>query len=217
MCFKISRPLSLKILRYIQRTILSWGKVNFRDYPWRKDCATPYEVLLSEYLLRKTRADSVIPVYRELLKKYPEIVDLSKANQKTLERILRPVGLYRVRAKALKDMSSIIVKDHKGKIPHDEKSIARLPHSGRYITNSFLCFCFNDDRPIVDTSVQRFLCRHFGFEPVVEIHKADHMWEFMKKLLPRGRSREFNYSLLDYCSIICTSKECLCSKVFKNI
>ena len=135
---------------------------------------------------------------------------MSRARVSTLEKILQPLGLFRIRAKGLKEMSKIISEKHGRKVPKNEKAIIALPHSGRYTANAVLCFCHGEDRAIVDSNIQRFLCRHFGFKPVVEIHKADHLWDFMASLLPKGKSREFNYALLDYCALVCTSRKCKC-------
>lgn len=43
-----------------------------RIYPWRKE-RTPFKVYLSEVLLQRTRADQVIPVYNELLNRFPTV------------------------------------------------------------------------------------------------------------------------------------------------
>lgn len=41
--------------------ILRWGKANFRSFPWREPGTTGYQILVSEVLLRKTRAESIVP------------------------------------------------------------------------------------------------------------------------------------------------------------
>ncbi|MDI6854378.1 MAG: A/G-specific adenine glycosylase [Deltaproteobacteria bacterium] len=190
--------------------ILRWGKANFRSFPWREPGTSGYQILVSEVLLRKTRAESIVPVYERLLALYPGFSELAGANQSTLENLLKPLGLFRIRSRALKSIAEEVVTRHGGQLPQDEIALAALPHCGRYIANAILCFHFGEDRAIVDSNVHRLLCRHFGFDPVVEIHKADHMWEFMKSLLPPGKGREFNYAVLDFCSLICTARNPKC-------
>ncbi len=210
MSFSYSKDLTDQQRDSIQRKLLAWGAENYRAFPWREQGVSAYEVLLSECLLRKTRANSVVPVYTELVTRYPDVTKLSRARVSTLERIVRPLGLHKIRSKALKDLATKVVKEHDGEIPLGEESLAGLPHCGRYTANAVLCFYAQEDRALVDSNIERFLCRHFGFEPVIEIHKADDMWEFMQGLLPSGCAREFNYALLDYCALVCTSRKCLC-------
>ena len=45
-----------------QDKIISWGKLNYREFPWRAN-RTPYSVLVCEILLRRTTAQAVANIY----------------------------------------------------------------------------------------------------------------------------------------------------------
>ena len=72
--------------------LLEWARENSRSYPWRttKD---PYELLIAELMLRRTRADQVERVYRKFLKRFPDQEALISAQPKELRKILKPLGL----------------------------------------------------------------------------------------------------------------------------
>lgn len=210
MSFKYSRPLTSTETHRIRRRLLRWGRENGRDFPWRGPKTSAYEMLVAEMLLRKTRADSVASIYGNFLFEYATVRDLATASISSLEELIRPLGLFRIRARALRAMAVQILEQYDGEVPQGQQAIRSLPHCGRYIANAVLCFHFGEDRPVVDRGVERLLCRHFGFEGVTELHKANEMWDFMGRLLPPGRAREFNYALLDYCAFVCTTSEDRC-------
>ena len=65
-------------IMYLRSKLTEWYKKNKRNYPWRmiKD---PYKILIAEIMLRRTRADQVLPIYEKFIEKYPTIDSLSKS------------------------------------------------------------------------------------------------------------------------------------------
>jgi A/G-specific adenine glycosylase len=190
--------------------LMSWGRTHYRSFPWRERGADPYLVFIAEFLLRKTSADAVRVALPNLVGSWPSFRELAQAQRDELEATLRPLGLHRVRAQALHSIANTIVSEHRGRLPVATDSIVQLPHCGRYIANAIACIVAGADTPIVDSSIQRFLVRHFGFAPATEIHKADALWEFCARAVPLGYGREFNFALLDYCALVCRPRDDSC-------
>jgi DNA (cytosine-5)-methyltransferase 1 len=186
-----------------QELILGWGRQNRREFPWRIEKVSPYQVLISEMLLRKTRAESVVPIYSDFMKRYPNPAALAEVEPAEIEALLKPIGLSKVRAKALRELGERLIESHAGEVPSDVNELMRIPHVGRYAANATLLFARNERRPIVDENVQRVLNRVFDVPKAVEIHKADHLWEICEKLLPSQNPREFGWALLDFAAAVC--------------
>ncbi|WP_373454256.1 hypothetical protein [Halanaerobium congolense] len=72
-------------------------------------------------LLQRTKANQVKPVYLELIKTYPDIKILSKADINKIENIIRPLGLIK-RAKYILEIAQIITTNYDGKIPRKKKN-----------------------------------------------------------------------------------------------
>lgn len=72
--------------------ILNWWDTKRKNFPWRKT-DNPYQLLITEILLRKTTSKQVNSIYNEFFKKYPKIPDLVKADQKDLQKLLYPLGM----------------------------------------------------------------------------------------------------------------------------
>jgi hypothetical protein len=66
------------IARY-QKTLIAWYLENCRTLPWRKT-HDPYSIWVSEVMLQQTQVNTVVPYYREFLKKFPTVKRLARAN-----------------------------------------------------------------------------------------------------------------------------------------
>jgi len=53
-------------IKWFARRLLTWAKYNLRDYPWRRT-KDPYYILVAEFLLQRTDADTVAPIYKTFL------------------------------------------------------------------------------------------------------------------------------------------------------
>ena len=161
-------------------------------------------------LLRKTRAQRVDGIVRQLFSRYPDLSSLSEADVGELADLIRPLGLQNIRAKAILAAAERLVRDFGGQVPEDRSVLSDLPHVGRYAANAVLCFGFGQPRPIVDANVVRVLCRVFDREPPTEVHKDDDLWDLAAELVPEGRPREHNWALLDLGALICTPQNPRC-------
>ena len=184
--------------------LLEWGEENRRQFPWRDPDCLPYEVFVAEMLLRRTSAESVEPVYREFIDRYPDFQSLKGASQEELAEILRPLGIHNKRAEAFRKIASKLVFSG---IPDAEEELLDLPHVGRYVANATLCFGFDQRKPIVDANVARIYSRVFDMEvKSEELHNDNHLWDFAESLLPEDRYRDYNLALLDHGAEVCTSQ-----------
>lgn len=186
-----------------RQVVLDWGERNRRDFPWRRADADPYLVLISEMLLRKTRAESVARVHPKFISRYADPAALAQAEPAELENLLEPLGLWRIRARALRDVGEVLVKSHAGVVPGDADELVEIPHVGRYAANATILFAYNQRKPIVDENVQRVFNRVFDVPKSNEIHTAHHLWEMCERLMPEQNPREFGWALLDFASAVC--------------
>jgi len=194
---------------YFVSNILKWGAKNYRIFPWRES-TNPYHFLIVEILLQKTKAEQVIPIYIEMIKKYPDIESLAKGKLTTLEKIIQPIGLI-YRAKRLKAIAMQIVKEFNSKISNDESTLIELKGVGKYIARAILCFGFGDKVSIMDVNVGRIIIRFFGFEEPKRIRDSKELWEKADQLLPKSKYRDFSLYLLDFGSMICSKRKPVCN------
>lgn len=205
-----SRARGIKTSRGINN-LLIWGNKNKRRFPWRSKIGA-YRILLAEKLLQQTAArQHVARAYEELTAYCPTSKRLARANIGKLTKIIKPLGLS-YRATELKALGEAIVVNYKGRIPRNLKSLLSLPGVGDYAARAVLSFAFSEDVPIVDTNVARFLFRFFGLPGALPSNPARNkeLLRLAAKLVPSGRSREYNFAILDLCAAVCTSTNPKC-------
>jgi len=191
-------------------SLLRWFKQNKRNFQWREK-ENPYEVLIAEILLRKTDASKVTKVYDVFLKKYPDPERLATAPLKEIEDVLKPIGLYKRRAKELKCLAKILIDKYDGKVPDSKEELEKLPGVGEYIANAVLCFAYGKSVPIVDTNLIRILDRVFGVRSTKSRPRMDkELWQFAEKILPKKEAKNFNLAILDFAALVCTAKKPKC-------
>ncbi|MCA2003648.1 MAG: hypothetical protein LDL06_02650 [Candidatus Nitrosotenuis sp.] len=206
----VKRKLRSKKSRFT-KTILKWYATNSHDYPWRKT-ADPYKVLVSELLLRRTRASNVVGIYDRFIQKFPTVFDLSKSSSKDIENSIRSLGM-KSRSNRIRSISKEIVENYSGRIPDNEEELLNLVgDTSFYTVNAVLCFGLNKSVPIFDVNVKRIFERVFSVNFGKDSHKKKQSFELVAVTLPDKNFKQYNWALLDFGKSVCTSSNPKCSK-----
>jgi A/G-specific adenine glycosylase len=209
----MATPLTEENKVELQERLLDWFERKGRHFPWRSR-PSPYSVLIAEKLLQQTAAiDKLVEVYNKIIYTYPTPGLLAKADISTLEGIIQPLGL-KYRAKELHEMANELIARHNGEVPRDLNKLIELPGVGDYAARAVLSLAFDEDIPVVDTNIARFLYRMFGLEGPLPSNPARKraLIKLAGKIIPRGRARKFNLALLDLCAKICKPNKPQCSE-----
>lgn len=182
-----------------------------RDFPWRQRRTTPFGILVAEMLLRQTRAAQVAEIWPSLLERYPGPRQVASADPEELYALLLPLGLGRQRVEALQDMSSTLIKRHRGRVPRKIEALSNLPHVGLYSAHATACFAFGRRVALVDANVIRVLSRLFGVTLKQDNRRAPEAWRLAEAIMPKkGPPKEHHYGLLDFAALVCTPGKPLC-------
>lgn len=114
-----------------------------------------YELLLATMLSAQTTDKRVNEVTAILFKKYPSLKDLSKADIKEVQKIIRPIGTFRKKTYNLIQIATKLVEDYDGIMPNDRQYLETLPGVGRKTANVVLSNIYNVPCIAVDTHVSR--------------------------------------------------------------
>jgi len=205
-CMRISH----EKIRIIREELLSWFKKNGRDYPWRRT-KDPYKILIAEIMLQRTKADQALPVYEEFIERFPDPVSLSRADPGVVRSYFLRLGLL-WRADLIIKLATELIERFEGKIPSDRKDLLSLPSIGDYIADAVLSFAYGKDVPVIDSNVCRVLRRIFGLKPRGEARRDKRFRALARLLVPPDRSREFNWAIIDFASMVCAPKRPRCGK-----
>ena len=103
------------------------GTFHFRD---------PFKVLISVMLSQRTRDENTLKVTENLFSALKTPESIAYTDEKTLRKLIKASGFYRVKAKNIKKVSKIILKKFNGKVPDTLEELLTLPGVGRKTAHS---------------------------------------------------------------------------------
>ncbi|WP_081942956.1 A/G-specific adenine glycosylase [Myxosarcina sp. GI1] len=193
---------------WYRRKLLAWQKTNLRDFPWRQT-KNPYQILVAEFLLQRTDAVTVLPLYEDFLRRYPTLEILSQAKVTEIENFLQPLGLF-FRASRLHETANIIANEG-GKVPNSEIQLLKLPGIGKYTARAICACAFNQPLAVLDTNVARILERFFGLQGERVKSRCKLLWQAAELTAPQRKVGRWNLTLLDFGAKVCTARKPACS------
>lgn len=184
--------------------MLDWFDSNRRDFPWRDESTSNYEIIISEVLLQRTKAETVAKFYPNFFGKYPGWISLSRATLEEFEQILKPLGLYKQRAKRLYKIASEF-KLRNGELPANKNELQESSMASLYIANAYELFVFKKRKPLLDVNMSRLLNRYFNNEAGKDLRIDIVMQELANKVVNVRKTKELNWAILDFGALICTA------------
>ncbi|MDH6116778.1 A/G-specific adenine glycosylase [Kitasatospora sp. GAS204B] len=138
--------------------VLDWYRENARDLPWRAPDASPWAVMVSEFMLQQTPVKRVLPAYAAWLERWPTPAALAADAPGEAVRMWGRLG-YPRRALRLHAAAAAIVERHGGEVPADHAELLALPGVGEYTAAAVASFAFRQRHAVLDTNVRRVFAR----------------------------------------------------------
>src|SRR5689334_19177442 len=89
---KAEVALSTEDVQWLRRRTRSWYRAHGREFAWRAS-DEPYDVLIAELLLQRTRADLVPRDFAAVQTRYADPGTLARADRSEVNELLRSLGL----------------------------------------------------------------------------------------------------------------------------
>ena len=168
----------------------------------------PWRLLVMARLSAQCTDARVNIVSRELFEKYPNAEALAAANVSEVEDIVRPCGLYRMKAESIVSASKMLEEDFGGILPDDMDKLLLLPGVGRKIANLLLGDVFGKDAIVCDTHCIR-ICARFGMysEKLKDAGKIEFI---LRELCDVSRGSDFCHRIVIFGREICTARSPKC-------
>jgi A/G-specific adenine glycosylase len=195
---------------WLRECLLSWFERGGRCFPWRAPGRSAYEVTVAEILLQRTTAAQVARVYPAFLRRYPAWASLASAATADLEGELRPLGLWRQKARALQRLARSL-EERNGLMPETRRELERLPGIGPYTASAVLAVVYGQAEPLLDANLARLLGRCFGLSQTLARSSRRRLLQALALRLVRDeRSLEVNWAALDFGALVCRPRRPLC-------
>lgn len=196
-------------LTRLGRILIQWSSANGRDFPWRRPEATTYEQIVVEVMLQRTTATAVARFYDRFFQRFPDWGTLAEASVEELEEFLRPLGLWRRRAKSLLGISAY-ARDNRGHFPRSVEEHSDIPAVGQYVSNAIRLFQHGESAPLLDVNMARVIERYVRPRKLADI-RHDPWLQEAAHWYSRGReSANKNWAILDFAAKVCKARAPAC-------
>ena len=168
----------------------------------------PWKLLIMARLSAQCTDKRVNIVCRELFKKYPDANSLSCADVDEVAEIIRPCGLFRMKAQNIVDSSRMIISKFGGNVPQDMESLLELPGVGRKIANLIIGDVFGGDAIVCDTHFMR-ICGRLGMykEGLKDAGRVEFL---MRDLMDISEGSDFCHRIVIFGREICSARAPAC-------
>lgn len=170
-----------------------------RGYPGARvllDHRDPFQLLVATVLAAQCTDERVNAVTPALFRSWPGPAAFAKASQGEMEEAVRSTGFFRNKAKAIRELSAVLVERHDGRVPRTMEELTALPGVGRKTASILLGACYGVPALPVDTHVGRVSFR-LGWtaskdparieEDLAGAIPRETWWEFATRLGWHGR------------------------------
>ena len=127
----------------------------YPDVKIQLDHSNPFELTIATILSAQCTDERVNKVTKELFKKYKIPEDYLSVPLEQLEQDVFSTGYYKAKAKNIRAMCEMLIKEFNSKIPSNMDDLLKLPGVGRKTANVVLGHAFDIPGIVVDTHVSR--------------------------------------------------------------
>jgi endonuclease III len=161
--------------------------------------------LLTSVLLSAQCTDSnVNNVTKDIYPKYNKPEHFVKLGQKKIEKLIKSIGIFRIKAKSIYLTSKQLLKKHKGKVPKTFEELEKLPGVGHKTASVVMSQGFGFPAFAVDTHIHR-LAQRWGLtsgKSVVQTEKD------LKRIFPKKTWAKLHLQIIYYGREYCQSRNC---------
>ena len=175
--------------------------------------------LLTSVLLSAQCTDvNVNNVTKNIYPKYYKPEHFVKLGKKKIERLIRSIGIFRIKAKSIYLMSKQLLEKHGGKVPKNFEELEKLPGVGHKTASVVMSQGFGIPAFAVDTHIHR-LAQRWGLtngKNVIQTEKD------LKRLFPKKTWNKLHLQIIYYGREFCKARECygltcnICTTCYPN-
>ena len=163
-----------------------------------------FTLLVSVLLSAQTTDVNVNNVTKNIYPKYNKPEHFVKLGRKKIEKLIKSIGIFRVKAKSVYLLSKQLIKKHNGKVPQTFEELEKLPGVGHKTASVVMSQGFGHPAFPVDTHIHR-LAQRWGLtngKNVIQTEKD------LKRLFPKKFWNKLHLQIIYYGREYCKAREC---------
>ena len=176
----------------------------YKETPVPLDHSDPFTLLIAVLLSAQCTDERVNKVTPLLFEKASDPQEMRKLSEKKIYGIIRPCGLGPQKSKAIKNLSNILVTDHKGRVPSDLTELEKLPGVGHKTASVVVSQAFNKPAFPVDTHIHR-LAQRWGLTNGKNVKQTE---KDLKRAFPENAWNKLHLQIIFWGREYCQAREC---------
>ena len=177
-----------------------------------------FTLLISVLLSAQCTDVNVNNVTKNIYPKYFKPEHFVKLGRKKIEKLIKKIGIFRIKAKSIYLMSKQILEKHNGKLPRTFEELEKLPGVGHKTASVVMSQGFGYPAFAVDTHIHR-LAQRWGLTDGKSVAQTE---KDLKKIFPKSTWSKLHLQMIFYGRQYCKARDCyglackICSTCYPN-
>src|SRR6056300_1376611 len=177
-----------------------------------------FTLLISVLLSAQCTDMNVNNVTKNIYPKYYKPEHFVKLGQKKIENLIKKIGIFRIKAKSIYNLSKILIKKHNGKVPKTYEELELLPGVGHKTASVVMSQGFGYPAFPVDTHIHR-LAQRWGLTNGNNVIKTE---VDLKRIFPKKNWNKLHLQMIYYGREFCKARDCygitckICTTCYPN-
>ena len=177
-----------------------------------------FTLLVSVLLSAQTTDVNVNNVTRNIYPKYNKPEHFVKLGRKKIEKLVKSIGIFRMKAKSIYLLSKQLIKNHGGNVPETFEDLEKLPGVGHKTASVVMSQGFGHPAFPVDTHIHR-LAQRWGLTNGKNVIQTE---IDLKRLFPKKFWNKLHLQIIYYGREYCKARECygltckICTTCYPN-
>ena len=189
------KELALEVIRRL--------KAEYPDSECSLDYDDAWKLLVSVRLAAQCTDARVNVVVKGLYEKYPDIASLAAASPEEIEKIIRPCGLGKSKARDISACMRMLREEYHYQVPDTMEELLKLPGVGRKSANLILGDVYGKPAIVTDTHCIR-LSNRIGLVDGIKDPKQVEM--ALWKIIPPEEGNALCHRFVDHGREVCTAR-----------
>jgi len=177
-----------------------------------------FTLLISVLLSAQCTDVNVNNVTKDIYPKYFKPEHFVKLGRKKIEKLIKKIGIFRIKAKSIYLMSKQVLEKHNGRVPKTFESLEKLPGVGHKTASVVMSQGFGYPAFAVDTHIHR-LAQRWGLTNGKNVVQTE---RDLKRVFPKKKWSKLHLQIIYYGREYCSARTCygltckICSSCYPN-
>ena len=163
-----------------------------------------FTLLISVLLSAQCTDVNVNNVTKKIYPKYYTPHHFKKLGRKKIEKLIKKIGIFRIKAKSIFHLSKILIEKYNGKVPKSFEDLEKLPGVGHKTASVVMSQGFGYPAFPIDTHIHR-LAQRWGLTNGKSVEQTE---KDLKRLFPKNKWNKLHLQIIYYGREYCKARDC---------